>query len=160
MKELIEKYFAEETSLEEEAQLRAYFNGKHIDANLQQYQPLFQYFEQERRQELNNDFEQKLLHHIKPATKVFKLKIWQRRVLQMAAIGLLIAGSFLFLKPNKTPPQTAQTIDWSKYEITDEKLAYDETKKALELLASKLSKGSKKTKKEISKVEKASKVFN
>jgi hypothetical protein len=45
---LIEKYFAGETSLEEEKILRGYFNGADVDARLASYMPLFQFFEKEK----------------------------------------------------------------------------------------------------------------
>ena len=46
--DLIEKYFAGETSLEDEKILRGYFNGSKVDARLATYAPLFQFFEKEK----------------------------------------------------------------------------------------------------------------
>lgn len=45
---LIEKYFAGETSLEDEKILRGYFNSSPVDERLHTYAPLFQFFEKEK----------------------------------------------------------------------------------------------------------------
>jgi hypothetical protein len=157
IKELIEKYFAAETTLEEEAQLRDYFNSVNVDADLQGYQPLFQTLEQESRKEVSTDFDRKLLERMQPGARVVRMRVWQRHLMRVAAVGILLAGAFLLLQP---PAPRQQAINWEKYETTDPDLAYEQTKEALRLLASKLNKGSKKTIEEVSKTEKVSKYFN
>jgi hypothetical protein len=78
-------------------------------------------------------------------------------LLRVAAIGVVLAGALLFLRP---PRHEAQAINWERYETKDPGLAYEQTKEALRLLSSKLKKGSKKAVEEVSKAEKMNKYFN
>jgi hypothetical protein len=161
MKALIEKYFEGDTSLEEEAQLRAYFNGEAVDEELRAYQPLFQHFASERELALSDDFDEKLFQKMEPVeAKVVQLRTWPKQLLRIAAVGaVLVVTMFYLWKPSQ--PQTHQAaVDWSKYEITDERQAYEETVKALKLVSSKLNKGSKKATQEVEKMEKVGKYFN
>lgn len=88
------------------------------------------------------------------------MKAWGRNLLRIAAIGAVLIVAALFLrKPAAKPLQQAE-IDWSKYEITDEQLAYEETVKALKLVSEKLNSGSKKAADEVKKIKKVSKYFN
>lgn len=64
MKNLIEKYLNGETSLHEEAELKAYFNSGQVEDSLKEYQPLFQFFENEKQLELSADFDDKLFEKI------------------------------------------------------------------------------------------------
>lgn len=159
MKNLIEKYFEGETTLQEEAELRRYFNSDEVDESLRQYQPLFRHFENEKAQGLSADFDQKLLERLEGSAKVVRMQGRQRTWLRVAAIGAVLTGAFFYLQRPVSPAQQ-QAINWDKYEIKDEKVAYDETVKALRLLSSKLNKGSKKAVLEVGKVEKVSKYFN
>jgi hypothetical protein len=161
MKALIEKYFEGESSLEEEAQLRAYFNGESVDEELKAYQPLFQHYANERERALSDDFDEKLFQKMEPtAAKVVQLRTWPRQLLRIAAVGAALVVAMIYLwKPSQPLTQQA-AVDWSKYEITDEQQAYEETVKALKLVSSKLNKGSKKATQEVEKMEKVGKYFN
>ncbi|MDD2504292.1 MAG: hypothetical protein PHG58_10675 [Clostridia bacterium] len=44
IRELLDKYFNGETSLDEEKMLREYFSGNQTDAEFEQYAPMFNYF--------------------------------------------------------------------------------------------------------------------
>lgn len=161
MKALIEKYFEGETSLEEEAQLRAYFNSGEVDNELKVYEPLFQHFASEREQTLSADFDDALFQKMESAeAKLVKMRTWPRSLLRIAAVGAVLVVAMIFLQKSNTTHAQQASIDWSKYEITDEKKAYDETVKALKLVSSKLKKGSKKAVHEVEKMEKVGKYFN
>lgn len=159
MKNLIEKYFEGETTLQEEAELRRYFNSGNVEPSLRQYQPLFRHFENERGQGLSSDFDQRLLQKLKGSAKVVQMQRRWRVLLRAAAAAAAVAGIFFWLQRPVSPP-AQHAINWEKYEITDEKAAYEETVKALKLLSSKLNKGSDKTVREVEKIEKVSKYFN
>ena len=161
MKAIIEKYFEGETSLEEEARLRDYFSNDPVDEDLKAYQPMFQHFVAEREQVLADDFDEALFQKMEaPEHKIVQMRNWPRQLLRIAAVGAVVVAAMIFLqKSNSTQAQQA-SIDWSKYEITDEKMAYDETVKALKLLSSKLNKGTKKATDEMEKMEKVGKYFN
>jgi hypothetical protein len=160
MKALLEKYFDGETSLEEEAQLRAYFKGEAVDDELRVYQPLFQHFVQEQGVALSNDFDDKLLQKLGAnEAKVVQMRNWPKQLLRIAAVGaVLLIAMVAIWKPQ--PPAQQASIDWSKYEITDERQAYEETLKALRLVSSKLKKGTEKATHEVEKMEKVGKYFN
>lgn len=161
MKALIEKYFEGETSLEEEAQLRAYFNGGEVDSELRVYEPLFQHFASEREQTLSVDFDDALFQKMEAAeVKIVKMRTWPRNLLRIAAVGAVLVVAMVFLQKSNTTHAQQASVDWSKYEITDEKQAYEETVKALKLVSSKLNKGSKKAVHEVEKMEKVGKYFN
>ena len=70
MKNLIEKYLNGETTLQEEAELKAYFNSGQVDDSLKEYEPLFQFFEQEKQLELSADFDEKLFERINAETNI------------------------------------------------------------------------------------------
>lgn len=161
MKALIEKYFEGETSLEEEARLRAYFNGEEVSEDLKVYQPLFEHFATEQSQELSADFDQKLFQKLEnQGGKIVQLRVWPKYLLRVAAVAAVLLVALVFVsKPTSSAQQTA-AIDWSKYEVKDEKVAYEETVKALKLLSSKLNKGTKKAGEEIKELEKVGKYLN
>jgi hypothetical protein len=75
----------------------------------------------------------------------------------VAAIAAVLIGAFLLLPVQQ---HKQQAIDWSKYEVTDEQQAYQETMKALELLAEKLGKGAKTTTKSMAETSKVAKYLN
>ncbi|MBK7335936.1 MAG: hypothetical protein IPJ00_07115 [Saprospirales bacterium] len=64
IQQLLDKYFEGETSLEEEAALKNYFQGKTIDPAFQAFQPLFRYLDAERQTALSPSFDEKVLSRI------------------------------------------------------------------------------------------------
>ncbi len=161
MKALIEKYFEGETSLEEEAQLRAYFGSGAVDDDLKVYQPLFHHYTSEKELVLSDDFDEKLFQELEIAEgKVVKMRTWPKQLLRIAAVGAVLVAAMIFLQKTNTTQAQQAAVDWSKYEITDEQEAYEETVKALKLVSSKLKKGSKKASDEVGKMEKVGKYFN
>ncbi|MEL7159471.1 MAG: hypothetical protein AAFN92_01830 [Bacteroidota bacterium] len=114
-KELLERYFAGETSLAEESELRNYFLGEHVAPGLEQHRPLFAYWQAR-------------------ATAPKALPRRRRRTLPRllavaaAAIALLLtANVWLPVKPAVSDFPLAETqtktIDWSKYEVTEPEAA-------------------------------------
>lgn len=61
IKQLMERYWAAETSLEEEEILRAFFSQQDVPAELKQYQPLFACQAEEARCGLGDDFDERIL---------------------------------------------------------------------------------------------------
>lgn len=157
--DLIEKYFNGETSLEEEAELKTYFNAGQIEPKHQAYQPLFQYFQKEQEVEVSNGFDKKLFEKIeRQGAKVIQLRNFRRRLMRVAAVAVVFLAAYLFF--NKPTEPAPPVVDWSAYEIHDEQLAYEETIKALKLLSSKINKGKKKTVVEVAKSEPVTKYLN
>jgi hypothetical protein len=153
---LIEKYFEGETTLAEETRLRAYFNQTEVEESLKPYQPLFQFFENEKEQTPGSGFDQKLMAKIESPAKMVTMRNWRRTTLRIAAVGIVLIAAFMLLKPNGPKPHQGATI----IEITDPGMAYDETVEALRLLSSKLNKGKEKTEREVAKTHKITKYLN
>lgn len=152
MKDLLKKYFDGSTSLEEEAKLKSYFRSEKVEDELKHYQPLFQFLDSEQVAGVSNDFDEKLFEKMDSEAKIVRIGNWRRNLLRVAAVGAVLLAAYLTFRP--TPPAaTATEIVWKNYEITDEKLALEETKKALLLLSAKLNKGKSKASEKVSKTE-------
>jgi hypothetical protein len=162
MKALIEKYFEGETTLEEEAQLRDYFNsGQEVTEDLREFQPLFQHLAFQRGQVLSDDFDEALFQKMGVSDpKIVQMRSWPKQLLRIAAVGAVLIVAMIFLQKTNTTQAQQASIDWSKYEIKDEKVAYEETVKALKLLSTKLNKGKEKATKEMKQMEKVGKYLN
>jgi hypothetical protein len=85
-----------------------------------------------------------------------KKRYLKQRYYLVAAIAASLAILFVVssLWQNKDKQIETAQIDWSKYEITDEEEAAQQTVAALRLLATKLNGSTKKVAKEIDKVTK------
>lgn len=148
LEQLLEKYWNCETSLEEEKQLRDYFQGE-VPENLKETAGLFRYFEEQQLKSVGgSDFDEaviKKIKHHKPEGKSVKMIFNYARI----AAGLIVvvtATYFVRLEVRKAyPPEIVDTY-------SDPKLALEETKKALMMI----SKGFNKAQKEAGKI----KVFN
>ncbi len=157
---LIEKYFEGESSLQEEAQIRTYFQEEEVSDDLKAYAPLFEYFEEEKQSFLSDNFEEKLFQKIENQGKVVQMRSTRMIFLRVAAAVMILIGAFFTLQNlNDTTTSTVSEIDWEKYEPETSEEAYEVTREALQLLASKLSKGSKKASTQVSKVKKTNKIY-
>lgn len=154
---LIDKYFEGETSLEEEAIIQAYFIKGEIADDLKMYAPLFGYFEEEKQTTLSNDFDTKLFQELENRGKVVPMRNTRMYVLRIAAAVVLLIGAFFTIQ-NLQPQE--QEIVWEEYEPETPEEAYEVTKEALQLLASKLSKGTKQATSQVSKVKKTNKIYD
>lgn len=137
--QLLDKYFEGETSLQEEAQLRTYFQRTDLPEHLQAYQPLFVYLEAEQDKVLGDDFDERVLAKLReqPVSRLRQLRPWLLRA--AAAIALAI-GCWWALSPTEVAPQAAG-IDWSKYEVQSPEEAFKVTQVALLRASSGLQEG-------------------
>jgi len=83
---LLDKYFQGETSLQEEEELRQYFSQSNVAAKYKAYEPMFNFFVEER---MHADMKQLP----KPAKKI-SMRIW---IGAAVACSLLIVGGIRFL---------------------------------------------------------------
>lgn len=94
IEQLLERYWQCETSLEEEAQLRAFFNGKDVPAHLLRYKDLFvcqQFLQQEG---LGEDFDRKVLAQVEaPVFKARRMTL-ASRFMPLAKAAAVIALMF------------------------------------------------------------------
>jgi len=83
IEELLEKYNNAETSLEEEAQLQAYFASNDVAPHLEHYKSLFQYFSLSQQEQYTKD--------VPLNTKKTRLYQW----ISVAAVAVLMFGIFI-----------------------------------------------------------------
>lgn len=129
--ELLQKYWSCETSLEEEQELRAYFNGGNIPEQWKETATLFRYFEQNKKKSLNDvSFDGRVMHkiHAPKQGKVMKLVYNSMRI--AAGVTVLVMAVWFVRKEIRqtTPQEIVDTYD-------DPQLAFEETKKALLMIS-------------------------
>ncbi len=158
---LLDKYFDGESSLQEETQLREYFNGQEVHESLRSYQPLFGFFQQEREQKLDELFEARLLQQLQeteqPRLRIRRLSLWVTRA---AAIILLTIGGWWIYNTIQQPESepVAQIIDWSKYEPETPEEAYQVLKTSLKKASTELKQGATTAAQEMGKVRKMNEI--
>lgn len=161
MSDLTEKYFAGETDLAEEEELRNYYSGANIAPELQKYQTWFAFLKSEKATRVSADFNDRVLTEIKGASAGMKVVSRRRNTFLRVAAGVaLLIGMLFFLQRGMNESTAAVTadntqIDWSKYEVKTEAEAVAETEEAMRLLAKAFGKSTKKAGKELNKTGKA-----
>ncbi|HVI43327.1 MAG TPA: hypothetical protein VM802_00590 [Chitinophaga sp.] len=142
---LLEKYWEGETSLEEEALLRRFFSTAHPDMpdDLKEAMPLFQFFHEEE----VTVYELPPLKEFPPAPEMkvvtmSPLQHWMK----YAAVLLMAIGIGYAMKQQQRQERVVAAA-WQHGDIEDPQRAFDETKKALQLLARNLNKGTDKMQK-------------
>jgi len=144
IEELLNKYWNCETSLEEEQQLRQYFQGDNIPELWKEAGALFRYFEFQKKKSLSDDvaFESNVLTRInKSKHSASRTFLYSTMRIAAGVTVLVIAGWFVRNEVRKTTPQAmVDTYD-------DPKLAFEETKKALLMISKSFGKAEEQTKK-------------
>lgn len=134
--ELLDRYFAGETSLTEEQQLRAYFQSGDIDPAHQTFAPLFAYWTAE------------TAVTAPPARRVVtrpRLRSLRWILSAAAAVLLLVlANAWCNQQPELTDfpiaeAATPKTIDWSKYEVSADEDGYRALRGALKTASTALN---------------------
>ncbi|MBD0776617.1 hypothetical protein HPE56_02330 [Maribacter sp. ANRC-HE7] len=116
IEKLLEKYLEASTSIGEEKELRAYFSQESVASHLKQYAPMFQYFSAAKEERYTKGLP-------------LKKRNINYRWLSIAAMAVLLFGIY-FGKEYQ--------------EKKEAEFAYNETKKALTLLADNFSRGTEK----------------
>ncbi|MFK7796391.1 MAG: hypothetical protein AB8E82_02980 [Aureispira sp.] len=148
IKKLVDKYWEGTTSLEEEQQLRAYFNGKQVDKRLKSVQPLFVFFKQE--QEKKSQRSLRFLEVVRQRPK----RMWS---LVAASVAILItAAAWLYQQQHLPQPSNLAVQETSLHKDTykDPEQAFQEAKQALMLVSKGLNKGVKTTRKGLKQAQK------
>ena len=125
--ELLNRYWNCESSLEEEQQLREYFRGKDIPEQLKETAALFQYFDLQKKQELNDPgFDHTVMKSVSTPKKGKLVTLAYNAMRIAAGVAVLVVATFLVRNEIRkgSPTPTEDTYD-------DPKLAFEETKKAL-----------------------------
>jgi hypothetical protein len=120
----IEKYFRSETSIAEENELRDYFSSSDVAPSLEQYKPIFGYFDLEKEPK----FDQEIL--LKSRNRNWLWLSVMASVVVLLGIGAF--GYFNYYNPEQD--QNLGTYD-------DPEVAFKETQKALTRLSTNLNTG-------------------
>lgn len=124
---LLEKYNNAETTLKEEAQLRAYFASHNVAPHLEHYKPLFLYFSQSQQEQYTKD--------VSLAPKVFGIRrTIMYQWLSVAAIAVLMLGIFI---PNWSQPEKTGLAALTE----EQREVYEQTMEALSLVSIGMKKG-------------------
>ncbi|WP_439152470.1 hypothetical protein [Winogradskyella sp.] len=122
IEKLIEKYNNAETTLKEEAQLRAYFTSEDVAPHLEHYKPMFLYFSKSQQEQYTKD----VPLNTKKNTRFYQ---W----ISVAAVVVLMLG---FIVPNLFGP-TAEEIQQREEAL----LVYNQTMEAFNLISLGMNEG-------------------
>lgn len=134
---ILKRYFAGETTLEEEKALKEVFRSGEPPEELREFAPWFQFLDQESAAAPSRTFDR---HSLK-RSPVSALKTLRKAFIRVAAAALIVLGIWKLIPDSK--PAEPLAIDWSKYEVTDEKKALEITRAALNRVAKTLEFGAK-----------------
>lgn len=142
IEKLLEKYFEATTTVEEEEALKRYFSQEKVEAHLGHYTPMFRYFSKAK--------EERFTKQVPLAQKGDGSSKNLYRWLSVAAAALLMLGIY-FGKSY----QDEQQLQRQQAEY-----AYNETKKALDMLAQNFGRGTEKVAYLNEFVEAKQKIYN
>lgn len=131
IEELLARYWACETSLEEERQLMEYFNSGQVPDKLKETGALFQYFNEQKKKSLDDSvFDGSALVKASKPAKGRSLKLLQNTLRIAAGIAVvMVAVWFVRSEIRKSQPQ--EIVDT----YSNPKEAFEETKKALLMIS-------------------------
>jgi hypothetical protein len=150
IKQLLDKYWAGETSLTEESQLSSYFTSGKVDEEFKAYAPLFAFFAEERN--LTIDIEDDIIAKIeaaKPEAKIISFN-WRRAIAVAASLLLVISLGILTYR-NQEHKKQVDLAQLDTFESPEQ--ALEQTKAALQFLSTKMNKATDKAAKTISKTK-------
>lgn len=158
IKALLEKYWEGETSLQEEARLKAYFGQENIDPRFGKEAELFRFYESEGEKRIESeDFDSTVLEQLEPKAKVVSLRSRFVKYAMGIAASLLLLLTVYPSMEEAINPQSRMAMEDS-YDTPEE--AYEATKKALLLVSRKLNKGTSKAAAGLTKVNEATEIFH
>ena len=126
IEKLLEKYFEAETTVAEEKELRAFFSKGEVPENLEQYIPLFSFTSGAKKEQLSKEIV------LEPKTTGGSTSLY--KWMSIAAAVVLMFGVYL----GKT------YYDEKELEQQQALYAYNETKKALDMLSQNMERGTEK----------------
>lgn len=137
---LLQRYFEAETDVQEERQLKAYFQSGDIDPAFEVYRDLFTLTNTNQTIEISDDFEKRLMSKIQQAPVI---RIGVRKVMAIAAsLALVVAAGWWAINQQNTT-DSAQLVMEDTYDDPEE--AYRQVTAALALMSSTMDKGQQMT---------------
>jgi len=150
MKKLLEKYWEGTTSLQEEEQLKSYFNSDLVSEEHEVYRSLFNNFELEKSFESEGFDAFAKVKSQQSEQHYFKRRTWTGIAVAAGVSAMVAIGSGYF--------QQEQEVDLGTYENPEE--AYAATVAALQLVSNKFNKGKENLKPMIQIEKQTIEVFN
>ncbi len=147
--QLLDKYWAGETTLEDEKVLAAYFNTDQVDEDFKPFKPLFEYFDQQR--QVSVDLEDQVMERIRSKrieTKVIRLT-WKRALAVAASLILLVTAGISTYRYQLSKKDNLVMQD--TFESPEE--ALEQTKAALLYLSNRMNRVADQTTKSLEKTE-------
>lgn len=143
IEQLLDKYWKCETTLEEEREIRTFFNAEAIPDELKETSLLFKYFEEQKKQTVNEVvFDSKVRASTRAERKGRVIKMVFTSAKIAAGVVVLLAASFLVRQEiRKSYPE--EIVDT----YSDPQLAFEETKKALMMISKTFGKAKEETEK-------------
>lgn len=134
---MLEKYWQCETSLEEEQQLRDFFQEGSIPANMNAAADLFRLFAAEKVRGVGGNFEGLVTKKLRErrSGKIRSMMSFGNMARIAAGIAVVVASTFLIRQEiRKSYPKELRDT------YSDPKMAFEETKRALELISNSFGK--------------------
>jgi len=149
IRQLLEKYWSSESTLEEEHTLASYFNQLAVDKEFEAFKPLFNYFDEQRK--VSIDLEDQIMSRIAQSESKGKvIHMPWRRVISIAATILLILSVPIAISQYRQHNKQALVIT-DTYQTPEE--ALEQTKAALLYLSRRMNKASEQATKSLSKTQ-------
>jgi hypothetical protein len=140
---LLERYWAGETSLEEEEQLRDYFRRDGVPETYRETANLFRYFDTQKKKSVDDaGFDAAVLAKTGVPKRGKMIKLFSNSMRIAAGVAVLMLAVWFVRREVRetTPPEIVDTYD-------DPKLALEETKKALLMISKSFGRAEQETKK-------------
>lgn len=137
---LLQRYFEAETDVQEERQLKAYFQSGDLDPAFEVYRDLFILTNADQSIEISDDFEKRLLTKIQQSPVV---RIGIRRVMAIAASLILVVVAGWWVINQQNSKDATELVMEDTYDDPEE--AYRQVTAALALMSSTMDKGQQMT---------------
>lgn len=128
---LLDKYWACETTLDEEKELREYFEQGEFPEQLRETSHLFRYFSETRSNAISDvSFDRQVIDRISAGKQGKVRRLFFNTMRIAAGVAVLVVATFLVRNEirNNNPEDVADTY-------SDPKIAFEETKKALMMIS-------------------------
>ncbi|MBT8190367.1 MAG: hypothetical protein HKO89_04335 [Saprospiraceae bacterium] len=145
LEKILNKYWDGETSLQEEAEIREYFNSDQVSPEHKEISALFQYMNNEREITFDEELD---FSFIKDEKKTKTRFLWPRLMTMAASVAVLLAVSIYLFDTGST------TYKYKYTELQDPDEALAITMEALGFLTQKYEKGSEPINKHLKNLEK------
>jgi len=161
--QLLDRYFAGQTSLSEEKKLRQWLNSPELPIAYEMYTQLFDIWEEKKAEHLDDaffqSFEQALHRQVQPLTPAssrgrLRSLFW----LRTAAAVLLLATAGYWMWSEQAAP-TGNTIDWAQYEPETPEEAFRVYRNAMQKLSGDIRQGSARAAQKVDRLHDAGAYF-